>query len=153
MMIMEKVQISDQVRIAGGFSDIREGIYRERLVAVKTLRVSPTEDLEKMRKVCVWLEHNVRCNDEYTPQQFCKEVILWNSLSHPNILKMIGVLERIDERDFSTISEWMNHGSIIDYVRDCHHNPNRLELVRAIPSAKFTTSLELYHSCMGLHRG
>ena len=60
-------------------------------------------------------------------QQFCKEVILWNSLSHPNVLKLVGVLGGIDQRQFATVSEWMAHGNIMEYIRK--KATNRLELV------------------------
>ena len=60
-------------------------------------------------------------------QQFCKEVILWNSLSHPNVLKLVGVLGGIDQYQFATVSEWMAHGNIMEYIRK--KATNRLELV------------------------
>ena len=63
-----------------------------------------------------------------TSQQFSKEVILWNSLSHPNVLELLGVLDGIERDLFATVSEWMVHGNIMQYVRD--NATNRLTLVR-----------------------
>lgn len=74
-------------------------------------------------------EFVVRDTIECSVQQFCKEVILWKSLSHPNILKLVGVLKGVDQCDFSTISEWMEHGDIMEYIKDCRHSVNRLGLV------------------------
>jgi len=63
-----------------------------------------------------------------TLQQFCKEVVLWNTLSHPNVLKLVGVQGDMDKGHFITISEWMAHGNAMEYIRKNH--VNRLELVR-----------------------
>ena len=61
-------------------------------------------------------------------QQFCQEAIIWNSLSHPNVLKLVGVLGGIGGFRFTTVSEWMVHGNIMQYIRK--QATNRLELVR-----------------------
>ena len=61
-------------------------------------------------------------------QRFYKEVILWETLSHPNILKLVGVQEDTGKRQFITVSEWMKHGNIMEYIKNNH--ANRLELVR-----------------------
>jgi len=61
-------------------------------------------------------------------QRFYKEIILWETLSHPNILKLIGVQEDVGRRQFVTVSEWMNHGNIMEYIKNNH--ANRLDLVR-----------------------
>ena len=62
-------------------------------------------------------------------QQFCREVVLWNTLSHPNILKLVGVQGDMDKGQFITVSEWMTHGNVMEYIGKNH--VNRLELVRA----------------------
>ena len=62
-------------------------------------------------------------------QIFCKGVVLWNTLSHPNILKLVGVQGDMEAGLFTTVSKWMEHGSIMDYIETNH--ANRLELVRA----------------------
>ena len=62
------------------------------------------------------------------PQRFCKEVILWSTLSHPNVLKLIGVKEDVEKKEFISVSEWMEHGTIMDYIKNKH--ANRLQLVR-----------------------
>jgi len=42
---------SSQPHTSGGFADIRQGKYRGRTVAVKTLRVGTSDNFEKIRKV------------------------------------------------------------------------------------------------------
>ena len=62
-----------------------------------------------------------------TAQRFCKEVALWKNLSHPNVLSLIGVPHTFEGGRFSTVSEWMVNGNIMEYV---HENAgNHLKLV------------------------
>ena len=66
-------------------------------------------------------------------QRFYREVVLWERLSHPNVLKLVGVWEDMEKGQFATVAEWMEHGSIMDYIKQ--NSADRLELVRgfAIP--------------------
>ena len=43
-------------------------------------------------------------------------------------MKLIGVQEDLTKRQFVTVSEWMEHGNIMDYIKK--YPANRLELVR-----------------------
>jgi len=65
-------------------------------------------------------------------------VILWSTLSHPNVLKLTGVYN-VWQGQLTTVSEWMKHGTIMDYIK--YNHTNRLELVCAFtfpatPAAK-----------------
>ena len=130
MMITGEIEVSDDILASGGFADVRRGTYDGHLVAVKTMRVTEQDDLLKIRKV--------RADDIFSVtwdavliaplQQFCKEVVLWSTLSHPNILKLVGVSGDMGRRHFITVSEWMEHGDIMKYIK--HNSVNRLELVR-----------------------
>ena len=73
-------------------------------------------------------------------QQFCKEVILWNTLSHPNILKLAGVWGDMEKGQFVTVSEWMEHGNIMQYIGKTH--VNRLELVCGFISPQLPQPLD-----------
>jgi hypothetical protein len=130
MMITEEIKVSDKVLSSGGFADIRSGTYMGHLVAVKTLRVTDAYGLPKIRKVIADSILSAAWDAVLTIflQQFCKEVVLWNTLSHPNVLKLVGVLGDMGEGEFITVSEWMVHGNIMEYIRNNH--ANRLELVR-----------------------
>ena len=59
-------------------------------------------------------------------QKFCKEVITWRSLQHPNILPLLGVV--MTGNQFAMVSEWMTNGNINQYVTT-HPHKNRFELV------------------------
>ena len=65
-------------------------------------------------------------------QRFYKEVILWETLTHPNILNLVGVQEDVRQRQFVTVSEWMEHGNITEYIKKNY--ANRLDLVRGLAS-------------------
>ena len=62
-------------------------------------------------------------------QRFCKEVITWNTLRHPNILPLLGVV--MADNRFAMVSEWMTNGNINEFVttRPCE---NRFELVSSL---------------------
>ena len=130
MMITEDIEVSDKVSASGGFADIRTGKYMGRhLVAVKTMRVAEQDELSKIRKVRISIFLSATWDAVLSPlrQQFCKEVVLWNTLSHPNVLKLVGVRGDIDQGQFITVSEWMTHGNIMEYIKK--HRVNRLALV------------------------
>ena len=129
MTITEKIEVEDEILATGGFADVRCGRYMGYLVAVKTLRVKDQDDLLKIRMVSI--------SDTFSTwevistiilQHFCKEVVLWSALSHPNVLKLTGVQGDMEKGQFVTVSEWMVHGTIVEYIKNNH--TNRLELVR-----------------------
>ena len=71
--------------------------------------------------LCVWA--NSRC----LVQRFCREVVTWNALRHPNVLPLLGVT--MTENLFVVVSEWMVKGNINEFVK-VNTKANRLELVR-----------------------
>lgn len=50
-------------------------------------------------------------------QRFCRDVVVWKSLSHPNVLGLIGVPDTFENGRFSIVSKWMTNGTIVEYVR------------------------------------
>jgi len=66
-------------------------------------------------------------NELITPiQKFCKEVVTWKALRHPNVLPLLGVT--MTEHRFVMVSEWMESGNINVFLK-AHPDVNRLELV------------------------
>ena len=53
MVITEKIEIEPKVLANGGFADVRLGRHMGCLVAVKTLRVPATSDIQMVKKVSV----------------------------------------------------------------------------------------------------
>ena len=68
---------------------------------------------------------------QLSPQKFCREVIAWKHLSHPNILPLLGVSISADTRCLCILTEWMPNGNVMQYAIS---NPeeNRLQLVRPL---------------------
>lgn len=58
---------------------------------------------------------------------FSKQVILWSKLSHPNVLKLLGVHGEMEKGQFVTVSDWMERDNIMEYT--LRNATNRLELV------------------------
>ena len=152
----EKIAVSDDILAFGVFGDVRSQTYKGQCVAARTVRVPEPEDfrgtvgmtiaqkekmLEQIRKI-----RKVKVNGIFAPthgafstvlQRFYREVVLWSTLSHPNVLKLLGAQEDAEISQFVTVSEWMKHGSIMEYIEI--HPANRLELVRepAFPTTSF----------------
>ena len=58
---------------------------------------------------------------------FCKEVVTWNALRHPNVLPLLGVT--MSKNRFVMVSEWMERGNINEFVK-VETKVDRLGLVR-----------------------
>ena len=134
MMITGKIEVEDKILASGGFADVRIGKYMGHLVAVKTTRPAENDDPLWMRKVSVSGFFSAALT---ILQRFCKEVVLWSTVSHPNVLKLVGVQGDMEKGQFVTVSEWMAHGNIMQYIKN--NSVNRLELVRSFtfPAASF----------------
>ena len=106
-MITDKVEVEDNIPASGGFADVRVGTYLGDLVAVKAMRVDERDGSMKRRKVSIYDGFHNYLDAILTvfPQQFCKEVVIWNTLSHPNVLKLVGVQGDMEKGEFITISE------------------------------------------------
>jgi len=109
----------------GGFADVWKGRYRDREVAAKALRVYETSDFEQIRKVS---DPDLSCyrRIDSPVQRFCREVVTWKALCHPNVLPLLGVT--MTRNKFVMVSEWMENGNINVFMKT-HPDVNRLELV------------------------
>ncbi|KAF7333656.1 Kinase-like protein [Mycena sanguinolenta] len=88
----------------GGFGDIYRASYGDQLVALKRMRhFLHGSDLRRIHL------------------EFCREALVWKDLHHPYILPFLG----IDRDSFPTtlcmVSPWMNHGSVINYLKTHDH--------------------------------
>ena len=128
--ITEKTMAAEEVHTSGGFWEIRRGTLNNTAIAIKSPRLATTTDIEKLREVRRKPAILLSVSLKRFVQRFCREVILWNSLSHPNILKLTGVLGSVDTLSFSTVSEWMERDTIMRYLKT--NDANRLELVGVV---------------------
>jgi len=130
MRITGKIEDADELLASSGFADLRSGVYKGHLVAIKALRITARDDYVKIRKVSTNDGHPGRTHSIIPLQRFCEEVACLSTLSHPNISKLVGVQEDVKKRQFSIVSEWMPRGNIMEFIEDNH--VNRLKLVCGI---------------------
>jgi hypothetical protein len=124
-----KVQkLGDCAVSSGGFSDVWPGMYEEDLaVAIKVIRYCELDDVQKVKKVR-YPNLFPRTIGPDHPQNFCREVITWKRMSHPNILPLIGVM--MNENEYSMVAPWMDNGNVIEFLKDPeNHQANPLKLV------------------------
>jgi len=57
---------------------------------------------------------------------FCKEVVTWKTLRHPNVLPLLGVT--MSGTQFAMVSEWMPNGNINQFIT-VYRDANRFNLV------------------------
>ncbi|KAJ7678568.1 kinase-like domain-containing protein [Mycena olivaceomarginata] len=84
--------------VAGGsFSDVYKGSLRDRMVAIKVMRVFEDSDVEQLLK------------------QFGSEALIWGQLSHPNLLPFYGLY--YVEKRLCLVSPWMDNGHIRAFIK------------------------------------
>ncbi|KAF9642010.1 kinase-like protein [Thelephora ganbajun] len=95
----------------GGYADVWKGEHQGREVAVKVLVAYRTSNLDKITR------------------RFCKEVMTWKALRHPNVLPLLGVT--MSNNQFTMVSEWMFNGNINEFIK-AHRDVNRFELLKDV---------------------
>eukprot|EP00050_Salpingoeca_kvevrii_P016311 m.54327 g.54327 ORF g.54327 m.54327 type:complete len:482 (+) comp6836_c1_seq1:107-1552(+) len=91
--IPRKAVIKSQLLGSGQFGDVFEGSYQGQKVAVKTLKIEQEADV----------------------QSFLAEADVMTNLSHPNLVKLIGVCT--EGTPIMLITEFMNLGCLKDYLQ------------------------------------
>lgn len=57
-------------------------------------------------------------------RDFYKQALLWSTLSHPNLLELVGFQEDTKKQQFIAVTEWMEHRIIKGFVGK-NHTANR----------------------------
>ncbi|XP_029024291.1 tyrosine-protein kinase ABL1 isoform X2 [Betta splendens] len=99
---MERTDITMKHKLGGGqYGEVYEGVWKKYnlTVAVKTLK-----------------------EDTMEVEEFLKEAAVMKEIKHPNLVQLLGVCTR--EPPFYIITEFMTHGNLLDYLREC----NRVEV-------------------------
>ena len=91
------------------------------------MKVSAPDKFARIKKASINVGHP-GSGLTYPAQQFYKGVVLWSTLSHPNILTLVGVQEHSNKQQLIIVSEFMVGGNIMEYISENH--TNRLEPVR-----------------------
>ena len=77
-------------------------------------------------------------------------MVLWKQFKHPNLLQLVGAKK--SPSAMVMISEWMEHGTIMDFVVACP-GTNRLKLVSVLPRARSEHSPTLLLQLADVARG
>jgi hypothetical protein len=119
--------VDDDIRRCGGFSDVYYGrhITCNKYVAIKRLRVHIQREI-KLSKVCDPLARSHEVGSHIT-QNIARELRIWASLTHPNVLPILGYVFS-QGATFAFISEWMENGTIRDFL-ERHPGADRIEMV------------------------
>ncbi|TFK20897.1 kinase-like protein [Coprinopsis marcescibilis] len=115
----EEVVVTVNNCSGGAFSDVHQGCFEGRTVAIKTFRnfSSTKYDAFKARLL-------------FYLRAYRSEPIIWSQLHHPNILPFYGIYICPHER-FSLLSPWMDNSDVMDYLEK-EPNVNRQELIHDI---------------------
>ncbi|KDQ55762.1 hypothetical protein JAAARDRAFT_133522 [Jaapia argillacea MUCL 33604] len=117
------VQLMSRDPVAGGgFADIFRGTHHETDVAIKRLRFHTFSEA-KRRDV---------------QKRLYREALVWRQQSHRHILPFLGIDEN---NNFSLVSPWMQHGSVIHYLETL--GPETVELVPIL--SQVAMGLEYLH--------
>ena len=118
---------TEDPRYQGGFAEVWKGQHEGIEVAVKVLKVFESSDLVKIKRVGFPICQRAHVDPLVsTAQGFCKEVMSWKALCHPNTLPLLGVM--MSDNQFMMVSEWMADGNITQFIKT-HRDVNRFKLV------------------------
>ncbi|KAM9306496.1 tyrosine-protein kinase ABL1 isoform 2-T2 [Pholidichthys leucotaenia] len=95
---VERTDITMKHKLGGGqYGEVYEGVWKKYslTVAVKTLK-----------------------EDTMEVEEFLKEAAVMKEIKHPNLVQLLGVCTR--EPPFYIITEFMTHGNLLDYLRECN---------------------------------
>ncbi|KAF9649127.1 kinase-like protein [Thelephora ganbajun] len=110
---------------AGDFGTVSKSTYEGHQVAVK-------------------VTHGVSLRNQDTIRsRFCREIVAWKHLWHPNILPLLGVT--VSEFRLMMVSEWMENGNINEFARR-DHSTNRTALLADVANGlKYMHDLHIVH--------
>ncbi|EIN12424.1 kinase-like protein, partial [Punctularia strigosozonata HHB-11173 SS5] len=113
---------------AGGFGDIFQGSYHGQEVALKRFRIFSRDRVIIHRRIY-------------------RELLLWQTLNHPNVLPFIGVDASSFESMICAVSPWMHGGSLSNYRARFEPTPSDINalLLEAALGMDYLHSLSIVH--------
>ncbi|KAJ7938157.1 kinase-like domain-containing protein, partial [Mycena leptocephala] len=88
----------------GGYGDIFRASHSSKPVALKRMRhFLRGSDLRRIRL------------------KFCREALVWKDLHHQHILPFLGIDRDSFPSSFCMVSPWMEHGTVVTYLKDHGH--------------------------------
>ncbi|KAG8939155.1 hypothetical protein FRC04_006939 [Tulasnella sp. 424] len=134
----ETIELENERQMGGGQADVTPGILKRipgqaARVAVKKLRYGDNTDNEKFSKISY---------SSFPLKSFVYEVDILAGLSHPNIVKLLGFLEDLENGEACMIFAWEENGNVQEFLakRKCDV-PERVSLVKDV-----TAGLKYLHT-------
>jgi hypothetical protein len=117
-MRLQGVQIDEAIHETPGNSHIRDGIWEDKAVVVKEIRIVD-RSVRHIHSLGYDLLH-------ITMQVVIREAITWAALKHPNVLQLFGVVYHHRSNDTPMlVSPTMVHGHVGDYVKTEHYKHSK----------------------------
>jgi len=110
--------------VRGAFADVYKATYKGHLMAVKAFKTTSVEGLENLQKVSSLILGTIEQDNYINLQRLVKGILGWRWLRHKNILPFVG----ITPPPISTVSPWMENGTIVGFVK-AHPKQNPFSLV------------------------
>ena len=73
--------------------------------------------------------------------EFEKEIYVWSKLKHPNVLPLLGYAFDADTGYPMLISQWMEHGNALSYVRSNNPPIERVADLVSSPHPSLATAI------------
>ncbi|KAF9649119.1 hypothetical protein BDM02DRAFT_3186537 [Thelephora ganbajun] len=109
----------------GGSANVLQSTYKGHRVAIKVIHSVYASNLDVIRS------------------RFCREVVAWRHLRHPNILPLLGVTT--SGHRFAMISQWMEDGNISQFIEKDRHVNCVVLLVDVANGLKYLHDLRIVH--------
>jgi serine/threonine protein kinase len=130
-VVIRKSMIIDK----GGFGDVAQGQYQNKLVAIKTIRTESETRLPEQKKARLLSQALTIGSNDFVYQRYRMEVLIALQMDHPNVLPLLGVIKG---KDMTLVSEWQENGDLNTYLsklkrRNERPNYAKLVILPAIP--------------------
>ena len=116
---LKGIEIEEIPVAHGGYGDVYKGLLHGKEITVKALRVYWTSDTYGQASQGRYqIEHRF-ISAKPNHQEFLYEAVLWQQLSHPNVLPFYGVYHPHGALPLLCVtSPWMAYGNVVKFLKN-----------------------------------